>query len=333
MILESNNSFNSLDSQLPAPSMIFPGVEIIDQYLFWGRIRYFEWFRPFIKLFDEPLNPNTEFFKDFALSVELKVFFKALSLMKSPPSLMGLGEQSYKPQHENIWKEKVECINELIYRIRDLLRNKENRSLIRARNKRIGKNLKSCRKLTGMLFEQYGDLSVLHIDLAIKPLMQDLGHNDLTDLKTAFHSHQNLELLKEKVAQLWGNRRHNHTLQHIVGRIWKFEHSIKKGFYVHAIFLIKSHPDHTFYLTCKSEITRQWLQITQNKGCTYDCNLALHPSVNTRHGLNNNTTVRENLMLSIEYRCKAQKFFIFKLLDSKEYRTLQKSQCPVFIAK
>lgn len=312
--------------------MICPGVKIIDQCLLWGRIQYFEWFRPFIKLFDEPLYPNIEFFKDFALSVELTVFFKALSLMKSPPSLMGLVEQSYRSYHEDIWKDKTECINEFIYHIRSLLRNKENRSLIRARNKRIAKNLKSCRKLTEMLFEKYGDLSVLHIDLAIKPLKQDLEHNHLTDLETAFHSHQNLEQLKEKVAQLWANRRHNHTLQHIVGRILKFEHSIKKGFYVHAIFLIKSHASHDLQPSCKLEITRQWLQITQNKGCTYDCYLASYPSNNIGYGLNENTTVREKLMLSIEYRCKAQKFFIFKLLDSKEYRTLQKSQCPVSIA-
>lgn len=311
----------------------YPGIAITDQHLFWGKIRYVEWFRPFIKLFDEPLNPNIEFFKDFALSVELTVFFKALSLMKSPPSLMGLVEQSYKPQHENIWKEKTECINEFIYHIRNLQAEKENRSLIRARNIRIGKNLKSCREFTRALFEQHGDLSVLHMDLAIKPLMQDLGHNDLTNLTTAFHSHQNLELLKEKMAQLWANRRHNHMLQHIVGRIWKFEHSIKKGFYVHAIFLIKSHASHDLQSSCRLEIIRQWQQITQNKGCTYDCNLASHYFGNTRHGLKNNTTVRENLMLSIEYRCKAQKFFMFKLLDSKEYRTLQKSQCPVSTAE
>jgi len=311
----------------------YPGIEITDQYLFWGRIRYFEWFRPFIKLFDEPLNLDIRFFKNFVLSEELKVFFKALSLMKYPPSLMGLFENSFKTQHEIIWKEKIQYLNEFINHIRNLMNDKGVKSLIRKREQKISKNLKSCREFTRVLFEQHGELTVFQVDLAFTPYVEDLKHNDLTNLGSSFHAHLKLELLKKNVAQLWGNRRHNHLLQQIVGRIFRFEHSIKKGFYVHAIFFIKSHANHDFQSSCKLEITRQWLQITKNKGCTYDCNLAPYQYYKGNNGLNQSMTARENLMLSIEYRCKAQKFFMFKLLDSKEYRTLQKSQCPVSIAK
>lgn len=313
--------------------MTCPCAEIKDHYLLCGRVQYFEWFRPFIWLFDEPLRPDREFFKDFALSIELNVFFKALSLMKYPPSLMDIVENTYKAQHESIWKEKIESLNELIKHIRNLLKDKETCALIRVRDKKIAKNLKSCRKFTHALYEQYGDLTVFQVDLAFTPLTIDLEHNSLTDLRSSFHAHPRLELLKKNAAQLWGNRRHNKMLQHIVGRIYKFEHSIKKGFYVHAIFFIKSHANHDFQSSCKLEITRQWLQITKNKGCTYDCNLAPYQYYKGNNGLNQSMTARENLMLSIEYRCKAQKFFMFKLLDSKEYRTLQKSQCPVSIAK
>lgn len=313
--------------------MYYPGIEITDQYIFWGRIRYFEWFRPFIKLFDEPLNLDIRFFKNFALSEELKVFFKALSLMKYPPSLMGLFENSFKTQHEIIWKEKIQYLNEFINHIRNLMNGKGVKSLIRKREQKISKNLKSCREFTRVLFEQHGELTVFQVDLAFTPYVEDLKHNDLTNLGSSFHAHHKLELLKKKVAQLWGNRRHNYILQQIVGRVFKFEHSIKKGFYVHAIFFIKGHANHDFQSSCKLEITRQWQQITKNKGCTYDCNLAPYQYYKGNNGLNQSMTVRENLMLNIEYRCKAQKFFIFKLLDSKEYRTLQKSQCPVSIAK
>ncbi|MDC4617179.1 hypothetical protein OHV66_17130 [Acinetobacter baumannii] len=309
--------------------MSYPGVEIVDQYLFWGRIRYFEWFRPFIKLFDETLNPDINFFKDFALSEELKVFFKALSLMKYPPSLLGLAENSFKAQPENIWKNKIQYLNEFINHIRNLMNDTGVKSLIRKRDQKISKNLKSCREFTRALFEQHGELTVFQVDLAFTPHVEDLEHNDLTNLGSSFHAHHQLELLKKNVAQFWGNRRHNKMLQQIVGRIFNFEHSVKKGFYVHAIFFIKGHPDRNFYLTCKSEITRQWQQITQNKGCTYDCNLAPRQYYKIDKGLNQSASERENLMLNIECRCKAQKFFIFKLLDSKEYRTLQKSQCPV----
>lgn len=223
-VLECNKT------QLPAAT-----VKQTDQ----GR-EYFEcedWFRPFfIKTFDDLISTNPYFLKPFDLCEETKCFFRTLDAMISPPNLYGLFERNLKGRNPSNLKQRIELLNEFIELLRKELNSPTVKDVIRKREEQHKENFTSCKLLVSKLLQKYGQLWVIPVDFAYTPDQQDLQHNNPTDLKQEFHRSHRLELLKQQIAQLLENRRRNKTLKQIVGYLFSFGHSLKKGFFVKVIF-------------------------------------------------------------------------------------------------
>ncbi|MBR7771522.1 hypothetical protein [Acinetobacter nosocomialis] len=317
-VLECNKT------QLPAAT-----VKQTDQ----GR-EYFEcedWFRPFfIKTFDDLISTNPYFLKPFDLCEETKCFFRTLDAMISPPNLYGLFERNLKGRNPSNLKQRIELLNEFIELLRKELNSPTVKDVIRKREEQHKENFTSCKLLVSKLLQKYGQLWVIPVDFAYTPDQQDLQHNNPTDLKQEFHRSHRLELLKQQIAQLLENRRRNKTLKQIVGYLFSFGHSLKKGFFVKVIFFLdgNSHSQANDYA---EYLSQYWSRLTNQQGCTYFCDgdLSQSPTVGISLIKETDKKQRENLMLSIQYYCQLEQFFRLKYLGENSYKRLQMSQPPV----
>ncbi|HCW3745731.1 TPA: hypothetical protein OXK62_000178 [Acinetobacter baumannii] len=295
---------------------------------------YFEcedWFRPFfIKTFDDLISTNPYFLKPFDLCEETKCFFRTLDAMSSPPSLYGLFERNLRGRNPSNLKQRIELLNEFIELLRKELNSTTVKDVIRKREEQHKENFTSCKLLVSKLLQKYGQLWVISVDFAYTPDQQDLQHNNPTDLKQEFHGSHRLELLKQQIAQLLENRRRNKTLKQIVGYLFSFGHSLKKGFFVKVIFFLDGNSngqaeDYVKYLS------QYWSRLTDQQGCTYFCDGDSNQSPTVGISLIKETDKeqRENLMLSIQYYCQLDQFFRLKYLGENSYKRLQMSQPPV----
>ncbi|WP_228156348.1 hypothetical protein [Acinetobacter seifertii] len=225
---------------------------------------------------------------------------------------------------------QLKWLSKFIDLIRQYMNLQSIRQAIQDRKDQIEENVTSSRLLISKLFLKYGPLWVLQVDFAYKPEQQDLQHNNPTDLKQEFHGPHRLELLKRQIAQFLGNRRRNKTLKQIVGYIFSFGHSLKKGFFVKVIFFLdgNSHGQAKDYV---DYLTRYWSRLTNQQGCTYLCDddSTQSPILGIVLVKDTDKEQRENLMLSIQYRCQLEQFFRLKYLGANTYRRLQTSQPPV----
>lgn len=289
---------------------------------------YEDWIRPSIKTLDDLINTNPYFFKHFDLCEETKCLFKTLDAMDSPPSLYGLFERNLRGRNPSNLKQQIELLNEFIKLLREELNKPAVKSAIGNREKQHKENFTSCKLLVSKLFQKYGQLWVLPVDFAYTPVQQDLQHNDPTDLEQEFHGPHRLELLKQQIAQFLENRRRNKTLKQIVGYLFCFGHSLKKGFIVKVIFFLDSNTcgqaeDYVKYLS------QYWGRLTNQQGCTYFCD---GDSSQSPTGISlikeTDKEQRENLMLSIQYYCQLEQFFKLKYLGASSYKQLQMSHPP-----
>lgn len=290
---------------------------------------YEDWFRPFIKTLDDLINTNPYFFKHFDLCEETKCLFKTLDAMDSPPSLYGLFERNLRGRNPSNLKQRIELLNEFIELLREELNKPAVKEAIQNREEQLKENVTSCKLLISKLFQKYGQLGVVPLDFAYTPDQQDLKHNHPTNLKQEFHGPHRLELLKQQIAQFLENRRRNKTLKQIVGYLFCFGHSLKKGFFVKVIFFLDSNTcgqatDYIDYLS------QYWSRLTNQQGCTYFCD---SDSSQSPTGISlikeTDKEQRENLMLNIQYYCQLEQFFRLKNLGEKSYKRLQMSQPPV----
>ncbi|MDN8267762.1 hypothetical protein QZK22_08020 [Acinetobacter baumannii] len=317
-VLECNKT------QLPAAT-----VKQTDQ----GR-EYFEcedWFRPFfIKTFDDLISTNPYFLKPFDLCEETKCFFRTLDAMISPPNLYGLFERNLKGRNPSNLKQRIELLNEFIELLRKELNSTTVKDVIRKREEQHKENFTSCKLLVSKLLQKYGQLWVIPVDFAYTPDQQDLQHNNPTDLKQEFHRSHRLELLKQQIAQLLENRRRNKTLKQIVGYLFSFGHSLKKGFFVKVIFFLDGN-SHSQAKDYAEYLSQYWSRLTNQQGCTYFCDgdLSQSPTVEISLIKETDKKQRENLMLSIQYYCQLEQFFKLKYLGENSYKRLQMSQPPV----
>ncbi|MFV5514868.1 hypothetical protein [Acinetobacter gerneri] len=291
---------------------------------------YKDWFRPFIKTFDGLISTNPYLLKPFDVCEETKCFFRTLDAMSSPPSLYGLFERNLRGRSPSNLKQQIELLNEFIELLRKELNSPTVKDVIRKREEQHKENVTSCKLLVSKLLQKYGQLWVIPLDFAYTPDQQDLEHNNPTDLKQEFHGSHRLELLKQQIAQLLENRRRNKTLKQIVGYIFSFGHSLKKGFFVKAIFFLDGNTygqakDYVEYLS------QYWSRLTNQQGCAYfsDCNLSQSPTVGISLIKETDKEQRENLMLSIQYYCQLEQFFRLKYLGENSYKRLQMSLPPV----
>jgi len=295
---------------------------------------YFEcedWFRPFfIKTFDDLISTNPYFLKPFDVCEETKCFFRALDAMSSPPSLYGLFERKLRGRNPSNLKQRIELLNEFIELLRKELNSPAVKEAIQNREKQRKENFTSCKLLMSKLFQKYGQLRVIAVDFAYTPDQQDLQHNHPTDLKQEFHGSHRLERLKQQIAQFLENRRRNKTLKQIVGYLFCFGHSLKKGFFVKVISFLDGN-------TCGQAenyvkyLSKYWGRLTNQQGCTYFCDgdSSQSPTVGISLIKETDKEQRENLMLGIQYRCQLEQFFRLKYLAANSYRRLQMSQPPV----
>ena len=317
-VLECNKT------QLPAAT-----VKQTDQ----GR-EYFEcedWFRPFfIKTFDDLISTNPYFLKPFDLCEETKCFFRTLDAMISPPNLYGLFERNLKGRNPSNLKQRIELLNEFIELLRKELNSPTVKDVIRKREEQHKENFTSCKLLVSKLLQKYGQLWVIPVDFAYTPDQQDLQHNNPTDLKQEFHRSHRLELLKQQIAQLLENRRRNKTLKQIVGYLFSFGHSLKKGFFVKVIFFLDGN-SHSQAKDYAEYLSQYWSRLTNQQGCTYFCDgdLSQSPTVGISLIKETDKKQRENLMLSIQYYCQLEQFLRLKYLGENSYKRLQMSQPPV----
>ena len=290
---------------------------------------YEDWFRPFIKTLDDLINTNPYFLKPFDLCEETKCFFKTLDAMGNPPSLYGLFERKLRGRNPSNLKQRIELLNEFIELLRKELNSPAVKEAIQNREKQRKENFTSCKLLMSKLFQKYGQLRVIAVDFAYTPDQQDLQHNHPTDLKQEFHGSHRLERLKQQIAQFLENRRRNKTLKQIVGYLFCFGHSLKKGFFVKVISFLDGN-------TCGQAenyvkyLSKYWGRLTNQQGCTYFCD---GDSSQSPTGISlikeTDKEQRENLMLSIQYYCQLEQFFRLKYLGENSYKQLQMSQPPV----
>lgn len=296
-----------------------------------GIVRYAPWFKHSVPIFDElMIDPND--LKPFELCAEVKSFMQAQDDMDSPPSTYGLFE-NLKSASFDYLKSRVDVLNTFVESIRKQLNTPEVKQAIQQRMKQSQENLASCKHLVNKLFMKYSALTVLRIDFAYKPKHEDMLNPELADLDEGeLHAPHQLELLKEQVHQFLNNRRCNKILKKIIAYIVKFEHGIRKGYHAHLILFLngKKYSNDSYYATY---CTKYWVKLTNGKGCTYNCNLSKNKYRKLGIGLINyhDKEKRDNLMICLQYLCKAEQFFIFKRLGAAKFKRLQKSLAPVII--
>lgn len=300
-------------------------IKIVDEYL--GRLHYSDWFRPFISHFDDMMKFELSDCSEFQLCEEINCFLRARQLLDTNYSLYGIFGIK-RPVNIIYLEEKIGPLNKLVYLISEEMNSKKVKLAIRQRQKNCNKNFISCRKLVNGLFNVNSKLLVLPINFGFKPNPEILTRTHRpSDLRDTFHSKYYLENLKDLLAQFLRNKRHNKTLQSIEGYILKFEHSVKKGFHLNAIFFLngdKHHKDGDF----TTELTKYWYQLTNGNGCTYNCHMAKDKYRAICMGIIDYTenAKRDALDDCVKYFCKKEQYFMFNKLN--RVRTLQMSQPP-----
>lgn len=301
-------------------------IKIVDEYL--GRLHYSDWFRPFISHFDNMMKFELSDYSEFQLCEEINCFLRARQFLDTNYSLYGIFGIK-RPVNTIYLEGKIGPLNKLVYLVRKEMNNKQAKLAIRQRQKNCNKNFISCRKLVNGLFNVHSKLLVLPINFGFKPNPEILTRTYRpSDLRGTFHSKYYLENLKDLLAQFLRNKRHNKTLQSIEGYILKFEHSVKKGFHLNAIFFIdgdKHDKDGDF----TTELTKYWHQLTNGNGCTYNCILTNDKYRNLGIGMIERSDInkRNNLIMHVvNYLCKSDQFFLFKPI--KNFKKFQISQVP-----
>lgn len=299
-------------------------IKIVDEYS--GRLHYSDWFRPFISHFDDMMKFELSDCSEFQLCEEINCFLRARQFLDTNYNLHGIFGIK-RPVNTIYLEGKIGPLNKLVYLVHKEMNNKQAKLAIRQRQKNCNKNLISCRKLVNGLFNIHSKLRVLHINFGFKPNPEILTrtHRPI-DLRDTFHSKYYLENLKDLLAQFLRNKRHNKTLQSIKGYILKFEHDVKKGFHVHAIFFLnddKHHKDGDF----TTELTKYWHQLTNGNGCTYNCLLTNDKYRNLGIGMIERSDInkRNNLIMHVvNYLCKSDQFLLFKPI--KNFKKFQISR-------
>lgn len=293
---------------------------------------YADWFRSFIITFDDLINTNPYFLKHFDLCEETKCFFNTLDAMDSPPSLNGLFERNLRGRNPSNLNQRIELLNKFIELLRKKLNSPAVKRALRTKEEHFKGSFASSRLLVNKLFRKFEKLFVLSFDLAFKPKSEYLQTNNLTDLNQEFHAPHQLEYLKKTIEQFLENRWRNKTLKKIVGYIFKFAHSIKKGFYVRVIFFLAADE------YCKKchfidYLTEYWTNLTHGKGCAYDLEQGegKYPKPSIDLICDTDTEQRKKLMINIECLYRLNLYFTFKHLESTNYRQVQKSRPPVII--
>lgn len=201
------------------------------------------------------------------------------------------------------------------------------KNVIRKREEKAKQNLKSCRKAINQCFAKFSKLLVIRVDFAFKPPLENLTPYCPDELQHPFHSENALQSLKELIAQLLRNRRHNKILNQIKGYILKFEHGLKKGFHVHALFFMDGnlHQNDGYFA---HEITKYWKKLTNDQGCTYNCHMAKDKYKTLCIGMIDHTDTAKQKALDdcVQYFCKKEQYLMFNKLNS--VRTIQISQPP-----
>ncbi|WP_236714426.1 inovirus-type Gp2 protein [Acinetobacter venetianus] len=293
-----------------------------------GIFSYPDWFRPFIPVFDELTGISRKELEDFQVGEEISCFYEALDLLDSDLNLIGLFENH--PQSLMYLQTRADLLNRFFQLIRERMKSEKVKLAIQKRTQKSATQLKGCRKLIDACFERWSKLLVLRIDFGFKIPDEIVKANyHVDDLKHEFHSLDKLVLLKELLRQFLNNRRHNSILSKIKAYIFKFEHGIKKGFHAHAILILSGNECQKdgYYA---HEITEYWKKLTHGNGCTYNCHMAKQKYKRLGIGMINYLDSEKRMVLDecLQYLCKADQAFIFRTLDSSEYRSLQKSQKP-----
>ena len=292
-----------------------------------GFLEYAEWFRPFLCVFDDIVAMHPKEIEDFHVCEEIRCFYIALEQFDGYVSVTGLFEQN-RPQMLIYIQSRANQLNTFIKLICQQMNCNSIKLAKRRRKKKSASNLKSCRKLINECFHALSKLVILRLDLGLKvPLETFDTTHDFNDLKKSFHSLDNLKLLKLTAANMMNNKRHNKIINAIVGYMLKFEHGIKKGFHIHAIFILdgNKHQKDGYFA---SEITKYWSKLTDGNGCTYNCHMAKNKYKKLGIGMIHHQDFEKRNVLDtcIKYLCKQEQYFVFSSL--KNVRTLQISKPP-----
>ena len=270
---------------------------------------------------------NRNEIEKFEVCEEITSFYKAVDLLESDVNLFGLFESS-KPQNLTYIQTRAKRLNDFIQLIREQMNSKEIKHAIRNRVKNCESNFKTCRRLINGCFNTWGKLLVLRIDFGFKVPQEILNpHNRINDLKNPFHSLDNLMILKKQMERFLNNRRHHKSLSKIKSYILKFEHGIKKGFHVHAIFILNGNKHNKDGFFAK-EFTEYWKKLTDGNGCTYNCHMAKQRYKRIGIGMTHHTDTEKRAVIEscLQYLCKQDQFFMFSSL--KGAKTMQMSQLP-----
>ncbi|WP_234950701.1 inovirus-type Gp2 protein [Acinetobacter johnsonii] len=264
--------------------------------------------------------------KDFTVCEEILCFFKAKELLNTELDLIGLFEQPNSQPLTHI-QPRADLLNQFVQLLREQMDSATVKSAIKIRENNSRKNLKSCRKTINKYFAKFSKLLVIRVDFAFKPPLENLTPYCPDELQHPFHSEDALQLLKERIARLLKNKRHNKILNQIKGYILKFEHGLKKGFHVHALFFMDGnlHQNDGYFA---HEINKYWKKLTNDQGCTYNCHMAKHKYKTLCIGMieHTDTAKRDALDICVQYFCKKEQYFMFNKM--KSVKTIQSSQPP-----
>lgn len=286
-----------------------------------------DWFRPFIPVFNDITGVDLGYLKDFKVCEEILSFFNAKELLNTEIDLIGLFECPNSQPLVHI-QTRVDLLNKLVQLVREQMNSRQVRKAIEYREEKAEENVKSCRNLINQYFATFSKLLVIRVDFAFTPSVENLSNFCPNELQHPFHSEMTLQSLKEQIKRLLDNRRHNKILKLIKGYILKFEHGLKKGFHVHAMFFMDGnlHQKDSYFA---HEITKYWKKLTDGKGCTYNCHMAKDKYKTLCIGIIDytDTAKRKALDDCVNYFCKKEQHFMFSKMG-QIYKTLQKSEAP-----
>lgn len=267
------------------------------------------------------------YLKDFTVCEEILSFFNAKELLNTEVDLIGLFECSNSQPLVNI-QTRVDLLNKLVQFVREQMNSVEVKDAIKKRKRMAQENSKSCRNLINQYFAKFSKLLVIRIDFAFTPPLENLSNFCPDEFQHPFHSEVTLQSLKQQIKRLLDNRRHNKILRPIQGYILKFEHGLKKGFHVHAMFFMNGnlHQNDSYFA---HEITKYWKKLTDGKGCTYNCHMAKDKYKTICMGIIDYTDAAKRKALDdcVNYFCKEEQYFMFSKIG-KMLKTLQKSEAP-----
>lgn len=273
----------------------------------------------------------TLFTQSFPAGYELAI---ELQVLKS--HLEALSQDKYVIIHnglqQHIFNENEAFLfRDTIHQFLSTLHQKLNTAAIKAklvnRQNNFKKTNNKCLRLIDDLFQRHSKLLIIRMDFAYnrdESQFQPVIHLDEDKILLAKND---LKLLKKHIKNLLNNRRHNKQLSEILGYILRFEYGLDKGFHVHALFFLNGHK-HREDITWGQLLSKYWKQITQQRGCTYICNMNKenyrHCGIGLIHCKEHEK--RDNLRLIINYISKTDQFFWFSNLAAA--RSFQISQLP-----